>query len=373
MSYTYNDFVMEAAMVESTNETTPSDVQMEQWNAEFNVACAAFDAFNKYSLIAEYAQCDVEEFVQESKYGPDTTTKLTGKIAKVGEWKNSGGKMKKILGTIAESVLRFVRMIARGLKKLFGGAKTPITKLSDWAAAKKEASRKKKPEKYQAKEDKKNAKIAEKQMKDDAYLAEGEKKRADALKSRVSELEKQNAKLTKQVLSLKAQWKKKNTEIEKLNETLYSMKKMLETANSNIADWQRHSAGLSQKIKAITAERDDAIADRDEAATALHNAVKELDLIINGEKDPDEIPAEVWDRVQKELADANSGMKQVAENSEKSSAIMESIVSNIDKVPAEVQVEVKMILTKDMEIMKKTKEMADACGFKVNASGQLDF
>ena len=65
MNYTIDDFVMEAAMVESTNETTPSDVQMEQWNAEFNVACAAFDAFNKYSLIAEYAQCDIEEFVQE--------------------------------------------------------------------------------------------------------------------------------------------------------------------------------------------------------------------------------------------------------------------------------------------------------------------
>ena len=364
---------MECAIAETTSETIVSDIQMEQWNAEFNVACAAFDAFNKYSLIAEYAQCDVDEFVQESKYGPDTTTKLTGAIGKVGEWKNSGGKMKKILGTIAESVLKFVRMIARGLKKLFGGAKTPITKLSAWAASKKEKARNKKSEKYQAKEDKKNAKIAAKQMNDDAYLAEGEKKRAEAYKARVSELEKQNAKLTKQVLSLKAQWQKKNAEIEKLNQTLRSMENMLKTANSNLADWQRHSAELSQQIKAITAERDDARADRDEATMALDNAVKQLDRIINGEIDPDEIPAEDWDRIQKQLGDANSTMKQVSENSEKSSVLMEGLVSNLDKAPAEVQVEVKFVLQKEMDVMKQTKKMADDCGFRINSNGQLDF
>lgn len=363
---TYNDFVMECAIVETTNETIASDIQMEQWNAEFNVACAAFDAFNKYSLIAEYATCDLEEYVQESKYGPDATTRLTGAISKVDDWKNSGGKMKKVLGTIAESVLKFVRMIARGLKKLFGGAKTPITKLSAWAASKKAEARNKKPEKYQAKEDKKNAKIAAKQMNDPAYLAEGEKKRADAYAGRVSELEKQNAKLTKQVLALKNQWKKKNAEIEKMNEILKKMTNDMAHAKQYISDYQKHSAKLSTELK-------DARNDRDEAATQLYQLQQILDSVAEGKKGMDEISAETWDAIQKQLDDANSTMKTVADNSEKSTSLLQDVYDNLDKAPTEVQVEVKFVLEKEMNIMKKTKEMADACGFKVNASGQLDF
>lgn len=119
MSYTYNDFVMESAMVETTNDTEVSDIQMEQWNAEFNVACAAFDALRKYSLIAEYAQCDVDEFVQES---------LDDKISKVDDWKNSGGKMKKVLGTIVSGLLKAFRAVANFFKNLFSKENNPFAK-----------------------------------------------------------------------------------------------------------------------------------------------------------------------------------------------------------------------------------------------------
>ncbi len=121
MSYTYNDFVMESAMVETTNETEVSDIQMEQWNAEFNVACAAYDALRKYSLIAEYAQCDVEEFVQES---------LDDKINKVDDWKNSGGKAKKVLGTIVSALLKAFRAVGNFFKNLFSKENNPFAKAS---------------------------------------------------------------------------------------------------------------------------------------------------------------------------------------------------------------------------------------------------
>ena len=123
MNTTFNDFVMESAMIENTNDTGVNDIEMEQWNAEFNVACAAFDAFNKYSLIAEYAQCDVEEFVQES---------LDDKINKVEDWKNSGGKAKKILGTIAAGALKVFRAVANFFKNLFSKNNNPFRKLGNY-------------------------------------------------------------------------------------------------------------------------------------------------------------------------------------------------------------------------------------------------
>lgn len=121
MSYTYNDFVMESAMVETTNDTEVSDIQMEQMYAEFNVAVAAYKAFSKYSVISEYANCDVEEFIQES---------LDDKINKVEDWKNSGGKMKKIAGTVAAGALKIWRAIANFFKNLFSKENNPFAKLS---------------------------------------------------------------------------------------------------------------------------------------------------------------------------------------------------------------------------------------------------
>lgn len=120
-SYTFNDFVMESAMVENTNDTDIYDIEMEQFVAEYNVAMAGFEAFNKYSLIAEYAQCDVEEYFQES---------LDDKINKVEDWKNSGGKAKKALGTAFAAVLKMFRAVANFFKRLFGRDTNPFAKLA---------------------------------------------------------------------------------------------------------------------------------------------------------------------------------------------------------------------------------------------------
>lgn len=114
---------MESAMVETTNETDVDTIQMEQWTAEFNVAMAAFNAFNKYALISEYAQCDVDEFVQES---------LEDKIDKVDEWKNSGGKAKKALGTAASALLKMIKGVTDFFKRLFGKETNPFARLAKW-------------------------------------------------------------------------------------------------------------------------------------------------------------------------------------------------------------------------------------------------
>lgn len=365
MSYTYEDFVMESAMVETTNETPVSDITMEQYTAEFNVACAAFDAFNKYALIAEYATCDVEEYIQESKYGPDTTTKLTGKIAKVGEWKNSGGKIKKVLGTIAEAVLKFIRMLARGLNKLFGKESSPVKRLIKWAKSKKDGKTlsPEKEAKKQAKEDKKNAKIASKQMEDDAYLAEGHKKRAEAYAGRVSELEKQNAKQSLQIISLKNQWKKKNAEIEKMNENLKKLANDLKNAKSNISDWQRHSAQLSKELK-------DTRADRDEATQSFHVAVRALKRIIEGEDETDPTKMEA---IASELTDADQVLERNADLVSQNAVLMEDVYANINNVPEESQSAVREVISNDMKAGQAIAKLASDCGLRINDKGEVDF
>ena len=364
MNYTYDDFVMESAMVETTNETAVSDIAMEQYIAEFNVASAAFDAFNKYALIAEYASCDVDEFFQESKNGPDFTTRLTGKIADVGQWKNSGGKMKKILGSIAEAVLRFVRMLSRGLKKLFGKASSPVKKLVSWAKAKK-AGKKLTPEqeaKKQAKEDKKNAKEAAKQMKDSDYLAQGEQKRADAYASRVSELDKQNAKQALQIISLKNQWKKKNAEIEKLNEVIRKLTNDLKNANQYIDDWKSHSAKLSHDLA-------DARKDRDEATMSFHKAVQALKELENGgEPEPVQM-----DAVTGELEDAEKIMALCAELTAKNEVLMKDLYDKLDEAPAESQAAIKEAFAVDMKSNQGVAKLAADCGLRINEQGQVDF
>lgn len=130
---TYNDFVMESAMVETTNSATVSDIEIEQFYAEYNVGCAAYNAFEKYSVITEYAQCGIEEFVQES---------LDDKIDKVDEWKNSGGKMKKIAGTVASAALKAIRAIKNFFMNLFSKENNPFAKLSRKIKALKEKNAK---------------------------------------------------------------------------------------------------------------------------------------------------------------------------------------------------------------------------------------
>ena len=168
MNYTYDDFVMESAMVEITNDTLASDIQMEQWNAEFNVACAAFDAFNKYALIAEYATCDVDEFVQES---------LDSKIDKIEAWKNSGGKAKKILGTIGAGALKIFRAVANFFKNLFSKQNNPFRKLANYLKANSKKTLRSENEKMSAENEKLKGRLAQRNREKNAVEKElGEEK-----------------------------------------------------------------------------------------------------------------------------------------------------------------------------------------------------
>lgn len=118
---TLNDFIMESAIVETTNDTSVSDIQMEQWNAEINVGMAMLNCMEKYAMLAEYATCDVAEFFEEG-------AKLDAKIDSVDEWKNSGGKVKKVLGTIGSGILKGLRAVANFFKNLFSKDKNPFAK-----------------------------------------------------------------------------------------------------------------------------------------------------------------------------------------------------------------------------------------------------
>lgn len=118
---TLNDFIMESAIVETTNDTSVSDIQMEQWNAEINVGMAMLNCMEKYAMLAEYATCDVAEFFEEG-------AKLDAKIDSVDEWKNSGGKVKKVLGTIGSGILKGLRAIANFFKNLFSKDKNPFAR-----------------------------------------------------------------------------------------------------------------------------------------------------------------------------------------------------------------------------------------------------
>lgn len=117
---TLNDFIMESAIVETTNDTAVSDIQMEQWNAEINVGMAMLNCMEKYAMLSEYATCDIDEFFEEGK--------LDDKIANVDEWKNSGGKVKKILGAIGGGILKALRAIATFFKNLFSKDKNPFAR-----------------------------------------------------------------------------------------------------------------------------------------------------------------------------------------------------------------------------------------------------
>lgn len=118
---TLNDFIMESAIVETTNDTAVSDIQMEQWNAEINVGMAMLNCMEKYAMLSEYATCDIDEFFEEG-------TKLDAKIDSVAEWKNSGGKVKKVLGTIGSGILKGLRAIANFFKNLFSKDKNPFAR-----------------------------------------------------------------------------------------------------------------------------------------------------------------------------------------------------------------------------------------------------
>lgn len=250
-----NDFIMESALVETTNDTAVSDIQMEQWNAEINVASSIFDVMTKYATIAEYATCDVEEFFEESKYGPSTTAKLTGKIAKVEEWKKDGGAIKKVLGTIAIGVLKMVRAVARFFKKIFKSEKNPFRKLAKWLKEKKANRAAKKAEKKAEKG--LSEKEIEKLNNDAEYQLEGQKKRSEA---KISELERQNSALEKKAAYLlanckewAAKFKATNAALDKANAALDVTKKALESASS---EKNRLQTNLVDKVNELNQAED---------------------------------------------------------------------------------------------------------------------
>ena len=252
---TLNDFIMESAIAETTNDTSVSDIQMEQWNAEINVASAMFDVMTKYATIAEYATCDVDEFFSESKYGPSVTAKLTGKIAKVEEWKKDGGAVKKVLGTIAIGVLKMVRAVARFFKRIFKSEKNPFRKLAKWLKEKKANRAAKKAEK------KAGEGLSEKEIKklnsDAEYQLQGQEKRHAA---QMAEMERQNSALEKKAAYLlanckewAAKFKATNAALDKANAALDTIKKALESATS---EKDRLQTNLVNKVNELNQAED---------------------------------------------------------------------------------------------------------------------
>lgn len=106
---TYNDFVMESAMVEATNDTDINDISMAQLDAEMSVLEACLDTMYKYSLISEYAQCDVDEFYEES-----AADWLKEKASAVGSTLKKWG----------ETILEKIKAIVKWIINLFKGGST---------------------------------------------------------------------------------------------------------------------------------------------------------------------------------------------------------------------------------------------------------
>ncbi len=226
---TYNDFVMESAMVENTNSTSVNDIDMEQYWAEYNVACAAYNAFEKYSLIAEYAQCDVEEFVQES---------LNEKIEKVEDWKNSGGKMKKIAGSVAAGALKVIRAIKNFFTRLFSKENNPFARLSRKIKALKEKSSK-----------------ASTDAEINAVIDEVNKNEKDIKKA------KKFALFVKKVKIPCEQWTKiikeaarDNLDLNKAKRENARLKAELEKALHDVTELQKDKAGAEENIKLLKKE-----------------------------------------------------------------------------------------------------------------------
>lgn len=345
---TYNDFIMESAMVETTNETTVSDITMEQWNAEFNVAMAAFNAYNKYSVISEYATCDLEEYFQESKYGPSASAKLTGTIAKVDQWGKEGGTLKKVASSVAVAALKIIRAIARFFSKLFGGAKSVV----DTIAAKLKAIRDKhrNPKKAEANE----AKAAAKQMKDSDYLAQGEQKRADAYSSELSEAEKKIVEQSEKIASYVSYVEKLNTKIAEQNKIIEALKTANESEVNNLLD-------RLHKVQEQVAEFQNILSNPGKYMT-YQKAMKALKT-----GDVSKIDDKSWDVMVDYVVKAKEPMKQMSENLKKSEKLMDDIstISKDEKAVVETSKATKNVAQVGAELMK-------TLGFVQNDQGVFD-
>lgn len=348
MSYTYDDFVMESAMVEATNETTVSDITMEQWNAEFNVACAAFDAYNKYSVISEYATCDLEEYFQESKYGPSASAKLTGTIAKVDQWGKEGGTLKKVASTVAVAALKFIRAIVRFFSKLFGGAKSVVDTIVTKLKAIRDKHRN--PKKAEAKE----AKTAAKQMNDSDYLAQGEQKRADAYAAELSEAEKKIVEQAEKIASYVSYVEKLNTKIAEQNKILEALKSANDSEVNNLLD-------KLHKVQDQVAEYENILKNPGKYMT-YQKAMKALKT-----GDASKIDDKSWDVMVSYVVKAKEPMKEMSDNLKKSEVLMDDISTNSknEKAVVETSKATKSVAQVGAELMK-------TLGFVQNDQGVFD-
>lgn len=365
---TLNDFIMESAIVETTNDTAVSDIQMEQWNAEINVASAMFDVMSKYTTIAEYATCDVDEFFEESKYGPSMTAKLTGKISKVEDWKKDGGVVKKVLGTIALGVLKMIRAIARFFKKIFKSEKNPFRKAAKWLKEKKSNRAAKKAEKKAEKG--LSEKEIEKLNNDVDYQVEGTKKRYEAKLNAASTVavgalgvavqqEAQMKKIIASARDYKEKFNETNIALIKTREALAAAQKALDSATS---EKNRLQSNLIDKGNELNQAEDHL---RKALATQNKKQRAATDKAISAFLDRNE---PTMDDVQAVEAAAKAS-EETADNLEKVQIQMDDLYATINKAEgsnSEAEKAVKDIIVTAKEVAQDGQKLAnEVTGSKV--------
>lgn len=312
---TLNEFIMESAIVETTNDTSVSDIQMEQWNAEINVGMAMLNCMEKYAMLAEYATCDIDEFFEEG-------AKLDAKIDSVDEWKNSGGKVKKILGTIGGGILKGLRAIATFFKNLFSKDKNPFARAKKLIQKMKFNSKKSlraqleeemkenketndklnkvtKERDYLEKQNNKNQRIAQDYIGKVMDLT----KELDALKAKNIDLvatvdklsgalkraeaaEADNAKYINEIQDLTEKWDVATRELDaaqKENADLKSANKNLnmsvEAAEAKLTQYESESTNLSEKVNAIIPALESYFAKVDDGKISVDKRTKSFKTI----------------------------------------------------------------------------------------------
>lgn len=318
---TLNDFIMESAIVETTNDTAVSDIQMEQYNAEINVGMAMLNCMEKYAMLVEYATCDIGEFFEEGK--------LDDKIASVDEWKNSGGKVKKVLGTIGSGILKGLRAIANFFKNLFSKDKNPFARAKKLIQKMKFNSKKslraqleeaREDLKEEMKENKETNDKLNKVTKERDYLEKQNNKNQriaqdyigkvmdltkelDALKAknidlvgtvdklgnalkRAESAEADNAKFINEIQDLTEKWDVATRELDaaqKENADLKSANKNLnmsvEAAEAKLSQYESESANLSEKVNAIIPALESYFAKVDDGKISVDKRTKSFKTI----------------------------------------------------------------------------------------------
>ena len=304
---TLNDFIMESAIVETTNDTAVSDIQMEQYNAEINVGMAMLNCMEKYAMLSEYATCDINEFFEEGK--------LDDKIANVDEWKNSGGKVKKVLGTIGAGILKGLRAIANFFKNLFSKDKNPFARAKRLIQKMKFNSKKslraqlaearedikeemkenkeltdkynktKKERDYYEKENWKNQRAAQdnigKVMDLTAKLETIESKHGDLvaqvkkLSTALKEAESDNAKFVKTIQDLYEEYQEETIELrEKLDESNKKLDMTVADSEAKLTKWEAKSVELTKQVEDTIADVDAYFAKVDEGKISVDKRTK---------------------------------------------------------------------------------------------------